>query len=312
MKGRRFLGGVNIFVSVILSILLFCLTVVTPLYFSVTVFTKPQTVVKLVQSIDYKKVIEKNVVLVEALESFGVNATQVDKAIKSETAGKIIEVYADDAVDILMEIPTENMIDVPLIKELVNDNIDDVLNVVEENTDIKISKERVKNQVNTAIEKNEQIIEKVIPVIEPVRMVIKTVKASELLMNTLKPEFAAVLFATVFIIVLLILVLRRKKLGGFLWLAVNFLLSSAALLLVIIYSKSSIVKLIAEKISAFDTEVLISTISLSVERLNIGFAITVSLTMLCLMIYFIRLIYLKIKNNVPKSSDILGEVLAAE
>jgi len=181
-----------IIAAVIFSFILVASCVMVPLYYSVTVFTKPETVVKLVQGIDYKTVILKNEKLVETVEQVGLSAEQIDNAIKSEEATKILGVYADDALEILMSLPTDKKFDVATIKSIVDNNIDEALDVASEHIEKPINKEAIKHQVNTVFETKTEVVETVIPVLEPIRVVIETVKESKIIMHTLTPSFIAV------------------------------------------------------------------------------------------------------------------------
>ena len=289
-------------VSVILSFVLIAFCVIVPLYYSVTVFTKPETVVKLVQGIDYKTVIETNEYLVETVEQIGMSPEQVDTAIKSEEANKILGVYADDAMEILMALPTDKKLDANTLKTIVDDNIDKVLDVAEQELKTPVNKEVIKQQVNTVFVTHTETVEKVIPVIEPVRVIIETVKESKLLMHTLKPQFIIISLVLLVLTAVLIGLLRYRKLNGLIWLSVDFFLASIALLLLIIFSKNTFVLGVAEKISNFDTEVLISTINLSISRLNTGFAVFVAL-FLSLFVAFIVYTVIRLKRAKRKAAE---------
>ncbi len=292
---RKVINGTGIFVCVVLSLLLIVFSVITPFYLSITVLTKPKTIVKIIQSIDYKTVIEENVVLEETVESFGINADLIDKFIKSEEAEEIIEIYADEASEILMGIPTDKELDIPTVKQMLEDNIDAILEIAEENTAVSIPKEYIKERVQTVIIKNEQVIKNVIPVIEPVRIIVQTVKASHQIENTLTPAIIAIIFFNVFMAAVVICLIRYRRLNGFIWLSVDFGIASLILLATAIFSKTALVKFIAEKLSNFETDVIMSTISLSQSKLIIGLTLTCGLALACVLMFFSRLVYIKIK-----------------
>lgn len=304
-----------ILAAVFFSILLVVFSVIVPLYYSVTVFTKPETVVKLVQSVDYKTVIETNEYLVETVEEVGLSAEQIDNALKSEEANRILGIYADDAMEILMSLPTDKKFDVPTIKSIVDENIDKVLDIAEQELQGPVQKEEIKQQVNTVFVTHTETVEKVIPVIEPVRVVIETVKESKLLMHTLSPKFIIIAIITLVLMAILIALLRYRKLNGLIWLSADFFISAVALLLLIIFSKNTFVLGIAEKISNFDAEILISTINLSIARLNIGFTVFAVLFLLSVSAFVVYTV-LKVKKaksvSVENSEQVIEENTTAE
>ncbi len=297
MKKQLICNICAIFFSVVLSIVLISFSVFATLYFSVTVLTQPKTIVKVVQSVDYKTVITQNKTLNQTVENFGVNAQVVDNIIKSEQASDIIEKYADDVLDILAEIPEEKKIDFPMIQHLVDENIDTVLQETEENMKIKIPKKQVKRQVKNVIKQNEKVVKQVIPVIEPIRTVVQTVETYETVKNAISRDSFWLLLFDYFMIAVMICIIKYKNFKGFIWLSVDFLISALTILCVIIFSKTNYVKLIAKKISYFDEDVIVSTVSLCVDKLNIGFIICLSLFVICAVVYATRLIIIKFKNK---------------
>lgn len=276
---RKILNAVSVFFSVIICIALVLLLVVTPFYYSVTALTKPETIVKIIQDVDYERLIEEDKVIKKTVKSMGLTAKTADELIKSEQAGKLIEVYADDAVELLMQIPKEKEWNAGLIKEIVNDNMDRIIEVADQNIDQSFSKNLLRAKINTAIESNEKLIEKAAPVLNQVKVVVETVKASRVIERTMTVKFAIALGAAFAVAATAVCLLRRREFKGFLWLSISFITAVLLLAAVVIYSKSGFVNTLAVSMSDFGTEILTSAISVYADKLIAALLCTLALAL---------------------------------
>lgn len=290
-------------ICIILSMAFVLMSVVLPFYYSITALTKPKTITEIVQSIDYKTVIKKTTVIETVLKQNGINAQKAEEFMKSKEAGEIIEIYTDETKDILLNIPNDKMIDVPLIKELAEENLDDFVKIAEENTGKNFSEKKIKKNVDTFIEKNERQIEEAIPVIETTRKVVKTVHESEVAQKTLSTKFIIALVAVG--IVFMALIILMKKNNGFIWLCINCMISSLLLATVLVFAQSDFMGKMALKLSDFNVEIIESAVSVCSEKIAIAFGIS-SLSTFLFIIIFIAIKGIQKKKNQPlaKSSKL--------
>lgn len=270
---------------VLCSIFLVALLSVTPFYYSVTAFTKPKEIAKIVQNIDYQEVIEQNPTIKKSLKSYGLNGKQVQEIIESKEAGEMIEIYADQAVNILLQLPDDQAVDLPFIKKAVSENLNDVLEIVEDETQLKLNKKRIKTDVITFIDQNEQAVEQTAPIIEGVRQTVKTIHASGWMKNSINIWTALILTAVCFGIGAVIISLMRSK--GFIWMGVNFFIITLLIGAATVFSSSPLLLKAAFKISNFGSEVLESAISISKNSMLLGIFAGAIFTVLFIGFYFI-------------------------
>ena len=285
MAKRKALNIIESLICGTLSLVFVLLAVLVPFYYSITALTKPETVTEVVQTIDYKTVIEETPVIKSTLGKMGVDSEKIEKAIKNEKTSQLIEIYADEAKEIMLNIPENRMFDVELIKEIAEENLDKFVEIAEENTGKNFSEKKIKKNVDTFIEKNQTQIKKVVPVLETTRKVVKTVHESKVIEKTLSPKFAVLLFAIGGAIVLIIFIFKRKN--GFLWVGIDCFASSLLLVAVLVFSQTKVINDLALKMSRFNVEIIESAISVCSEKIVIAFSSTAFLAFLLLVITFI-------------------------
>lgn len=277
---------------------------IVPFYYSVIALTEPQTVTTVIQNIDYKTLIKKTPSLEATLKDYGIDYKKADEIMKSKEAGELIEVYADEATEILLSIPENRKIDSSLVKELVDENIDKVLTVTKENTNIEFDEKEVKETVSNYIAENESSIEEYVPVFEQARTVIKQIKFSRIVSRTLTLPFIIIFTAVIIMITALIFIIKRRQFNGLLFLGADFTAVSIILGLTVYFCKSSFVTSLAVKMSDFGVSIIESAVSLYEDRIIIAIIIAATLAVLAFML-FAALRYLKsIPPSVSDTADI--------
>jgi len=265
-KSIKILGN---FFCVILSAVFIILAVMIPFYYSITGLTVPKTVTEVVQGVDYKTVIEKTPAIKSALKKSKVTTTTVEKFMKSPQASELIEVYADEATEILLDIPKDRMFDVELIKEIAEEHVDDFVKIAEEKTGKNYSEKKIKKNVDTFIEKNEEQIEKSIPVIETTRKVVKTIHESNVIEQRISLKTILILSAVTCVILLCIFITKRFR--GCIWMGINCLIASVLLAALLVFSQSNLISMLALKLSSFNVEIIESAITICSEKVAIAF-----------------------------------------
>ncbi len=278
MTRQKVLKIVGIVGCMILSIFFILSFVAVPFYYSITALTKPETIVMIFQEVDYKSMVEKTPELKLELQKYDISSNKAQKIMESKQAGDVIELYIDEFTEILLDVPSDIKLDVPYLKGLVNDNLDELLNIAEENTKLKFKKEQVQQNINNYFDKNQKSIEKSMPVMESVRNVVKTVHTSKLVQRSLTPLFAVVLVAVAFVVLGAIIAIRRSN--GFLWIGIDFAVISIILCLVMGYSQSNFINRLAFNLSDFGTQVIKSAVSVSTNKLLIAIFAAIILTIL--------------------------------
>lgn len=299
MKRKILRAAVN-FLYFFLNFFLILICALVPFYYSVIALTEPQTVTTIIQNIDYKTLIKKTPAVEAALKNYGIDYKKADEIMKSKETGKLIEVYADEATEILLSIPENRKFDSSLVKELVDENLDKVLTVAKESTDIKINETAVKTTVNKYITENERELEEYAPVLEQARTVVKQIKLSKIVARTLTLPFIIIFTAVMLIIAALIFIIKRRNFNGLLFLGLDFTVISLALGLTVYFCKSSFVTSLALKMSDFGVSIIESAVSVCADRIIIALIISAALATLSIM-FFAALRYLN--SSPPKTAD---------
>lgn len=309
---RKILRAATGFLYFFLNLFLIVICALVPFYYSVIALTEPQTVTTVIQNIDYKTLIKRTPTVETTLKSYGIDYKKADEIMKSKETGKLIEVYADEATEILLSIPENRKFDTSLVKELVNENLDKVLTVAKENTKVNLDQDKVKTAVNKYITENERELEEYVPVLEQARTVVKQIKLSKIVARTLTLPFIIIFTSVMLIIAALIFIIKRRNFNGLLFLGLDFTLVSLALGLTVYFCKSSFVTSLALKMSDFGVSIIESAVSVCADRIIIALIIVAALAVLSIM-FFATLRYL---NNIPPkigdTSDVITSPCSAE
>ncbi len=299
MRKKSVFKFLKITICFLLSIIFVFGVVAVPFYYSIIALTKPETVAIVIQEVDYKKIIHKNPTIKKTLAKYNITPAEADNIMKSNKTGKIVEVYADEVSQILLDIPKEKKLDVAYLKQLVEDNTDKFLNIAEDNTNMKFNREKTMQNVNNFIEKNEVVIEKSVSVIEEVRNVVKTIYTSRVIEKKLSFLIAIALIMVAFIFIVIIIALMHSN--GFLLVGIDFAVISIILGLIIAFYESNFVSTFALKISDFGTHIIESAITISTEKMIIAVFSTVILTILFIVFFVaLKLLKYKYKNELPE------------
>ncbi len=275
----------RITLSVLFSVVLVCLAVVVPFYYSITGLTKPKAVASVVQSIDYVQMVDQSAAVQQALSGYGVDGKAADEIMKSKETGNLIQEYADKVTEILLTIPSDRPIDMPLIREVVDDNLDKVLNVAEENAGVALPRKEITTVVDSFIDENQQEIKQSLPLLETARAVIKTVRMSAVVSRTMTWQFGLLLGLVGAALMAAILLFHKKNAAGLLWITVDSGIAAALLLLLMLFSRHALVNTVAQNISGFGTDIVRSAIRVSTDTVQIGLIAAIACMLLFLGTY---------------------------
>ena len=229
MENKKALNTIAIIGAVVLSIALVLVSVLTPLVFSLTRLTSTETVVKIVQEIDYEKILHENKQLENVVNAVGVDTSSVNDIMQSHAAGEVLSAYAETANAVLLGLDGEHTFNAETIKTIVNNNMDELANMTITQNGKKLPKEQVKAVINDTVNRNAEAIVAIFPDTSALAPTVETVKTVSAIKNTFSPLTIVVLLVSALLLAAAIFVLRRKKLKGLLLLGIDFFI--AALLL---------------------------------------------------------------------------------
>ena len=288
--GQIFLGILGGFASVILSIVFILVAFAIPVYYSVAGILQPKTLTTVIQKIDYVEIIKESADVNQAIEDLGIDSKVTDEIIKSkevgalleDCAGKLTEVLGDSAADL-------SQLDTSFLQGLVDEHIDDILNVVEEKTEIPIVKEEIKTAVNRLIEENSDAIEETMLELEPVKQAIVTYDTvTETVQRTLKWQYALGLALVEALLLGLIYLMRKRNFGGFIWIAVDTGIVGILVSVMVAIIGSGLIEQIIADLPSFATGIVDSAVGTALTKLTIAlvvcFAIMIASIVACVVL----------------------------
>lgn len=101
MKEKKIKSVFKYIGAVFISLILILISVAVPITFSLTRLTETETVVNIVQHINYEEIIRKNKELEKMVTSAGLKADAVNDIMQTETAKNILSAYAETATAVL-------------------------------------------------------------------------------------------------------------------------------------------------------------------------------------------------------------------
>lgn len=288
--GQIFLGILGGFASVILSIVFILVAFAIPVYYSVAGMLQPKTLTTVIQNIDYVEIIKESADVNQAIEDLGIDSKVTDEIIKSkevgalleDCAGKLTEVLGDSAADL-------SQLDTSFLQGLVDEHIDDILNVVEEKTEIPIVKEEIKTAVNQLIEENSDTIEETMLELEPVKQAIVTYDTiTETVQRSLKWQYALGLALVEALLLGLIYLMRKRNFGGFVWIAVDTGIVGILVSVMVAIIGSGLIEQIIADLPSFATGIVDSAVGTALTKLTIAlvvcFAIMIASIVACVVL----------------------------
>ncbi len=284
---------VFLFITVISSLVMVILAIAVPVFLSVSATVKPKSIIKIVQQVDYEGIIEENDDLKKLAERVKLSPKAVDQIVKSEATGKIIEAYTNDAINILMQLPSENNFSAETVKAIAENNLNELVDTVAKSPNIKASEEKLRQQILDAVDKNAEKIVDALPSLKNVEQVVKNVDAVKMVKIFFNPWFSVLPICLILFLSILIFVLQDKSTKGFIWLGIDFAIATIGIAAIIILSKRTLISVVAPRFSAIYSKIIAESIYLCNDLLSIGFLIFSFLTLGCIFAYY----YLKNKSE---------------
>ncbi len=207
--------------AAVLSVLLVLFGIVLPVYSSLSTMFETKKLVKVVQKVEVKELLQTNDVITEQLEDSKLSDTLIDAFSKSALADKILEIYAEDIDNELKENGEPAKLNIDKVKELADEHIDELYELAKIDMKKDMSKAEFQKQVNKVLDKNgAEFIQKLPKPAEIKEMLTsKEVKSfTEVFAN--KTVVTVLAVATV-LFAGLVYLCRFRKGKGFFWLMID-------------------------------------------------------------------------------------------
>lgn len=220
---KIFLNILSIIASVILSIIFIVSTFSLVVYYSVGGLLQPKTITTVIQNIDYVEIFKESKDMDQAFIDLGLDEETKDAVIKSDSFENLWDDVAIEFTNVLIDSNTElNTLDASALKDIVNNHTDDILAVVEENSDKPIEKDKISEKIDNVFENKSDVIQKTVSKLEPIKQMVVTYDTvTKTVYNTLKWYYILGFCLIEIVILGLIYIMRHKSYGGFIWISVD-------------------------------------------------------------------------------------------
>lgn len=284
-KSSAFLDGLFGFFSFILSFVFVVTAFVLMLAYSISGILQPKAVAKIIQNVDYVEVIKESDDMNKIFEEMDMDAETVDEIIKSDAGKSLVKDFSDKTTTIILDDDSDlNDIDDRFFKDIVDDHIDDLLVIAEEQKGSSVEKEKLKDALHEAIDKNSESIDGLIKSLEPIKTsgAVKVVKVFYLW------NYALLAWVVEGAILALIYLMKKKNYSGFIWIAVNTGIVGALTTAVALIAGSKLVSNLLSDMPNFIYGIAISAKNKVVTNLIIGlsvcFAVMIASIIACVLL----------------------------
>ncbi|MBE6779922.1 MAG: hypothetical protein E7545_02975 [Ruminococcaceae bacterium] len=267
--GKIFLNIVKILLSIFLSGLFVIVAFVFPVYYATVGMVKPDSVVKVVQNIDFVEILKESKEFNATMNELGLDIQTVDEIIKSDAVGNFLEGFAGIVTDVVISGNPEDF-SIDALKDMAENHIDDIAAVLDENLDTPIKKEDVQGVLNEIIDNNSDAIKETVAEFtadNPAANVYRTVQ------KTLTLPVIIIVTLTLIVILGLIYLLRAKKYGGFIWLAVDSGIVMLMLAVAAIIINSGLFSFVIAEMPSALSNVAASALGIITTKLIIAIAV---------------------------------------
>lgn len=265
---KALLNFINVIEVTSLCVLLILLLILSPVISAVSNITKPETISKILTSIDYEKVlssVDKNsepdvdepeisdeaitdIIQNDVIENLGIPTEVVTDLMNSSAMDDIIQLYTKDIDTVLTGKDEELSFTPEAVKGILTENIDEFTDIVIETLPEgeSANKEEVKQLLLKNLDESAESISSFLPNVNEIIPKDTNSQIMSAVRFVQKGTLALVFWIIVAVLSLIIFFSRAKRFKGFIWLGVVYLLSGVLLLI----AKGNIVSLLTEKLAS--------------------------------------------------------------
>lgn len=220
---KKFLNILTVLGSIILSIVFVVTTFSLVFYYSVAGLLHPKTITTVIQNIDYVEVLKESKELNQSFNELGLDEKTKEAVIESDSFNELWDDVAVEFSDFITDSDTEaSKLDTSALKDIFKKHTDEILVVVNENSDKQIDKNELSEKIDEVFENKSDVIEKTVSNLEPIKeMVVSYETTTKTVYNTLKWYYILGFCLIEIIFLVLIYIMRRKNYGGFIWISVD-------------------------------------------------------------------------------------------
>jgi len=300
---KKFVGFLTALIAVVFSIVFIVVANAAVCSACVISLLKPESITAFAQSIDYAALFSDfteeteaegettsspdTELEIEADAAFGnVEAELIDALMKSDTAKQLLNEYVAGVGSVFTGEEAPEGLTEDKLKDIVNENMDEIVGIVKEYTDEEVSEEDIRAQIDQALEENAEEIVASLPTVEDVKNEFED-DTLKILRKVFVPKTTYTLVGLSVFLALLIYACRYKRFGGFMWIGVDCIIAGCfAALIKVAFSIAETV--ILDMLGAESMEIVGKVLAIVGQAFTVGiavlFAIAVISIALCILL----------------------------
>ena len=273
---KTFLNVMGCIFAALFSVVLVVVLLAFPVYRSLISFAKPSTITTVVQGIDYSALLPEPEELKKIVGVEWVDTQVVNEIMQSDAVGKIVDLYATDVVNNLLQNGEQPQLTVEALQTIAEEEMDSLVKVITPYIpeEIPLSEEELANEIRTLINENTDQILEFLPDISELAGGNVNVEnnasagaralpsptpapaAAEedpfaIIRQIIDPSISIGFIVAIAIVVLLIALCRFNRFGGMLWLGIDALIAALPVTLLAVGLKGTAVSaLLGEELAS--------------------------------------------------------------
>ena len=248
LKILKVLGA---FLASLITPLLVAALMLAPVANTVSSVFTGEIVAKLVTNLDFEELKVSNEVFKETFENSDITPEEFEAIIKSDTFVEILEYYTEDLTEIMAGNRDESEFTPEALKEIISDNMDEVVGAVKENVseakDMTYSE--IEDDILTAIDESGEELVKVLPKAEDMKEMVNDLPGVSNVGGVIKfmqKSLMPIVYGVIAGLALLIFLFRISKFNGLLWDGIIFT-GCSVLMFIVTFGFEAIMEALDEK-----------------------------------------------------------------
>lgn len=247
---------------------------------------------------DPEDTITDNEVIQDNIDFFGLSPEAVKSLLKSNACAEVIQLYTQDVTAALMGEQVTNQLTAEVLKQIVADNIDEIVEIAVQMTGETDKAEELKQMITQTMDTEADKIIASLPKPEQIIQPIQESGVLETIQLVMNPMILWIAAGVCALLAALIYLLRCYRFGGLLWVGIDLLISGLLLVALRVAINPSIVTNLLNDLAQELTHVVNATMSVYTTGLTARMLLVLGLAVLFIGGYIALYVAVLKKNPV--------------
>ncbi len=227
--------------AALFSILLVLIVAAFPLRGTVVSLTKPATISRVVQNVDFSDYMPSVEELQDILPIEGFSAQSIEELLNTDAAADAIGLYAADVFGAVLDRDTQRQFTADALRSIIDEKMDELVETLKPYVpaDAPLSDEEIASRVRDSVDEHAETLVEALPLPEPVPA--EDSEPLAWLSRLLDPAVTISMIAVLLVCAAVIYACRFKRFGGLLWLGIDALVCALPLTFFALVLNSSLI-----------------------------------------------------------------------